>query len=49
MIDADVTELIARVPLPAGADTLEVVLRQLSGSSSRTAGLPKHAPACASR
>src|SRR3954451_5558171 len=29
MIDADVTELIARVPLPAGADMLEVVLREL--------------------
>ena len=25
MIDADVTELIARVPLPAGADMLDVV------------------------
>ena len=29
MIDADLTELIARVPLPAGADMLEVVLREL--------------------
>src|SRR5215216_6316208 len=29
VIDADVTELIARVPLPAGADMLEVVLREL--------------------
>jgi hypothetical protein len=30
MIDADVTDLIARVPLPAEADMLEVVLRELS-------------------
>ena len=29
MIDADVTELIARVPLPAGADMLDGVLREL--------------------
>src|SRR3954447_22390184 len=29
MIDADVTEFMARVPLPAGADMLEVVLREL--------------------
>jgi hypothetical protein len=29
MIDADLTELIARVPLPAGADMLEVILREL--------------------
>ena len=28
-IDADVTELVARVPLPAGADMLEVLLREL--------------------
>lgn len=28
-IDADITEFVARVPLPAGADLLEVVLRQL--------------------
>jgi hypothetical protein len=28
-IDADVTELVARVPLPAGADMVEVVLREL--------------------
>ena len=28
-IDADVTEFVARVPLPAGADMLEVVLREL--------------------
>jgi hypothetical protein len=29
MIDADVTELVTRVPLPTGADMVEVVLRQL--------------------
>jgi hypothetical protein len=29
MIDADVTEFIARVPLPPGADMADVVLRQL--------------------
>jgi ParB-like nuclease domain len=28
-IDADVTEFVTRVPLPAGADMLEVVLREL--------------------
>ena len=28
-IDAEVTELVSRVPLPAGADMVEVVLRQL--------------------
>jgi hypothetical protein len=28
-IDADITEFVARVPLPRGADLLEVVLRQL--------------------
>ena len=49
MIDADVTELIARVPLPAGADMLEVVLRELERSSSRTVGLPRRAPASGSR
>jgi hypothetical protein len=29
MIDADVTEFVSRVPLPPGADMVEVVLRQL--------------------
>jgi hypothetical protein len=28
-IDADITEFVARVPLPAGADMVEVVVRQL--------------------
>ena len=28
-IDADITEFVARVPLPAGADMVEVVLREL--------------------
>ena len=28
-IDADITEFVARVPLPAGADTVELVLREL--------------------
>ena len=49
MIDADVTELIARVPLPAGADMLEVVLRELERISWRTAGLTEAPPAPASR
>ena len=44
MIDADVTELIARDPLPAGADMLEVVLRELERIFSRTAGLPRGVP-----
>ena len=50
MIDADVTELIARVPLPAGRRTCS---RSSSGSSSasssRTAGLPRGVPGCGSR
>ena len=29
MIDADITEFVARVPLPAGADVVELVLREL--------------------
>jgi hypothetical protein len=39
MIDADVTELIARVPLPAGADMLEVVLRELERIFLEESGL----------
>jgi hypothetical protein len=39
MIDADVTELIARVPLPAGADMLEVVLRELERIFLEDSGL----------
>jgi ParB/Sulfiredoxin domain len=44
MIDADVTELIARVPLPAGADMLEVVLRQLERIFLEDSGLAKAHP-----
>ena len=39
MIDADVTELIARVPLPAGADMLDVVLRELERIFLEDSGL----------
>ena len=39
MIDADVTELVARVPLPAGADMLEVVLRELERIFLEDSGL----------
>jgi hypothetical protein len=39
LIDADVTELIARVPLPAGADMLEVVLRELERIFLEDSGL----------
>jgi len=39
MIDADVTELIARVPLSAGADMLEVVLRELERIFLEDSGL----------
>src|SRR6187549_458790 len=38
-IDADVTELVARVPLPAGADMLEVVLRELERIFLEDSGL----------
>ena len=44
MIDADVTELIARVPLPAGADMLEVVLRELERIFLDDSGLAKARP-----
>jgi hypothetical protein len=44
MIDADVTELIARVPLPAGADMLEVVLRELERIFLEDSGLAKARP-----
>jgi hypothetical protein len=54
IIDADVTELIARVPLPAGADMLEVVLRELERiprGQRACRGAPRRArlrePACA--
>jgi hypothetical protein len=45
MIDADVTELIARVPLPAGADMLEVVLRELERIFLEDSGLAESRPA----
>ena len=44
MIDADVTELIARVPLPAGADMLEVVLRELERIFLEDSGLAAGRP-----
>jgi hypothetical protein len=44
MIDADVTELVARVPLPAGADMLEVVLRELERVFLEDSGLAEGRP-----
>jgi hypothetical protein len=44
MIDADVTELVARVPLPAGADMLEVVLRELERVFLEDSGLAEARP-----
>jgi hypothetical protein len=44
MIDADVTEFIARVPLPAGADMLEVVLRELERIFLEDSGLAEARP-----
>src|SRR4029450_5911027 len=44
MIDADVTELIARVPLPAGADMLDVVLRELERIFLEESGLAEAQP-----
>src|SRR6186713_1249971 len=44
MIDADVTELIARVPLPAGADILELVLRELERIFLEDSGLAEARP-----
>jgi hypothetical protein len=44
MIDADVTELIARVPLQAGADMLEVVLRELERIFLEDSGLAEARP-----
>jgi hypothetical protein len=43
-IDADVTELIARVPLSAGADMLEVVLRELERIFLEDSGLAEARP-----
>src|SRR6478672_8480031 len=44
LIDADVTELVARVPLPAGADMLEVVLRELERIFVDDSGLAEARP-----
>jgi hypothetical protein len=44
MIDADVTEFVTRVPLPAGADMLEVVLRQLERVFLEDSGLAEARP-----
>ena len=44
LIDADVTELVTRVPLPAGADMLEVVLRQLERVFLEDSGLAEARP-----
>ena len=44
MIDADVTEIIARVPLAAGADMLEVVLRELERIFLEDSGLAEARP-----
>ena len=44
MIDADVTELIARVPFPAGADMLDVVLRGLERIFLGDSGLAEARP-----
>jgi hypothetical protein len=43
-IDADVTELVARVPLPAGADMVEVVLRELERIFLEDSGLAESRP-----
>jgi hypothetical protein len=43
-IDADVTELVARVPLPAGADMLDVVLRELERIFLEDSGLAAARP-----
>ena len=44
MIDADVTELVARVPLPPGADMVEVVLRELERVFVEESGLAEARP-----
>ena len=43
-IDADITELVARVPLPAGADMIEVVLRELERIFLEDSGLSDARP-----
>jgi ParB-like nuclease domain len=44
-IDADITELTARVPLPPGADMVEVVLRELERIFLEDSGLAEARPA----
>ncbi len=44
MIDADVTEFVARVPLPPGADMVEVVLRELERVFIEQSGLAEARP-----
>jgi hypothetical protein len=44
MIDADVTEFVATVPLPPGADMVEVVLRQLERVFLEESGLAEARP-----
>src|SRR6187200_1909568 len=44
LIDADVTELLARVPLPAGADMLQVVLGELERIFLEDSGLAESRP-----
>ena len=43
-IDADITELVTRVPLPPGADMLEVVLRELERVFLEESGLAEARP-----
>jgi hypothetical protein len=43
-IDADITEFVARVPLPAGADMVEVVLRELERIFLEDSGLSDARP-----
>ena len=43
-IDADVTEFVARVPLPPGADMVEVVLRELERVFLDDSGLAEARP-----
>jgi hypothetical protein len=43
-IDADITEFVARVPLPPGADMLEVVLRELERVFLEESGLAEARP-----
>src|ERR671918_928799 len=44
IIDADIPELVARVPLPPGADMVEVVLRELERVFVEDSGLAEARP-----